>query len=196
MSTEELVDAVVAEAIPRRRGRPPIDRSKQVDETDLIDAPRAEDPRVRAAKRALELREHMGTVDDGGNQFYVDPRIIPDGWSYEWKTRTVLNQENPGYQVKCASTGWEDVPAHRHPQMMPVEYKGMTIDRMGMRLMERPLEITEEVKARDLKNARDQVRQKEAQLTGAPAGTFERDNKGNTLVNVKKSYAQIPIPRE
>jgi hypothetical protein len=65
-----------------------------------------------------------------------------------------------------------------------------------MILMERPLEITQEAKARDLRVARAQVRGKEEQLGGAPAGTFERDNKGAPLVNVKKSFEHIPIPKE
>src|ERR1700676_2790894 len=59
-----------------------------------------EDPRARAARRALELREQRGgDMDDGVDKFYIDPRIIPDGWSYEWKALTVLGKENPGYQV-------------------------------------------------------------------------------------------------
>ena len=134
-------------------------------------------------------------MDDGTDKFYIDPRIIPAGWSYEWKTHTVLNAENPGYQVTLARRGWEAVPAYRHPEMMPANYKGNTIDREGQRLMERPLEITEEAKALDKRRAREQVQQKEAQLSGTPQGTFERDNKGTPLVNIKKSYEAMPIPK-
>jgi hypothetical protein len=60
--------------------------------------------------------------------------------------------------------------------------------------MERPLEITNEAKARELAKARGQVRDKEAQLSGAPAGQFERNNKDAPLVKIKKSYESIPIP--
>lgn len=156
--------------------------------------PREEDPRARAARRALELREQATSDDDGVDKFYIDPKLIPDGWSYEWKTYTVLGKENPSYQVAMAHKGWEAVPRSRHPHLMPLNYQGETIEREGMILMERPLEITQEAKARDLRLARAQVRGKEEQLGGAPTGTFERDNKGAPLVNVKKSFEHIPIP--
>ncbi len=160
-------------------------------------AAREEDPRTRAARRAMELREHLGgSMDDGTDKFYIDPSIIPDGWSYEWKMLTVLGKENPSYQVSLAHRGWEAVPRSRHPEMMPDNFRGETIEREGMILMERPKEITDEVKANDLRNARQQVRGKEEQLGMAPNGTFERTNKDKSLVSVKKSYESIPIPEK
>jgi hypothetical protein len=39
-----------------------------------------------------------------------------------------------------------------------------------------------------------QVRAKEEQLAATPAGQFERANKDNSLVKVKKSYEAMPIP--
>ena len=156
-----------------------------------------ESPRERAARKAAELREHRrGDLDDGTDEFFVEPGIIPDGWSYEWKTKTILGMEDPNHQVKLARDGWEPVPASRHPEMMPAGYKGVEITRKGMVLMERPLEITEEMRALELRRARLQVRAKEEQLTAAPAGQFERSNKGNDLVKVKKSYEAMPIPEE
>lgn len=158
-------------------------------------APREEDPRARAARRALELREHMGgSMDDGVDKFYIDPRMIPDGWSYEWKTLAVLGKENPSYQVSLAHRGWEAVPRTRHPEMMPENHRAETIEREGMILMERPKEITDEVKALEHKKARDQVRSKEQQLSGAPPGQFERSNKDASLVKINKSFESIPIP--
>jgi hypothetical protein len=158
--------------------------------------PREEDPRARAARRAMELRDQANSDADGVDEFYIDPRIIPDGWSYEWKSFSVLGKENPSYQVAVARKGWEAVPRSRHPELMPINHQGETIERGGQVLMERPMEITQEAKARDLRNARGQVRAKEEQLGGAAPGTFERDNKGASLVNVKKSFEHIPIPAE
>jgi hypothetical protein len=112
---------------------------------------------------------------------------------------TVLNAESPAYQVQIANAGWEPVPAYRHPSMMPDNYKGMTIDRDGMRLMERPAVITEASKARELRKAREQVGQKEAQLYGQPAGAnspFATDNKGSPLVKLGKSYEPMAIPKD
>jgi hypothetical protein len=154
---------------------------------------REEDPRARAARRALELREH-GSLEEGTDKFYIDPRVIPDGWSYEWRTLTVLGKEDPSYAVNLARKGWEAVPRSRHPEMMPEGYPGNTIVRDGQMLMERPKEITDEAKAKEYRAARDQVRAKETQLGAAPAGQFERDNKGAPMAAVKKSYESIPIP--
>jgi len=156
-----------------------------------------EDSRTRAARRAAELHEHLGTGldDDGVNEFYIDPRIIPDGWSYEWKRFTVLGAQDPSYQVSVAMKGWEAVPASRHPELMPDTYKGVTIERKGMMLMERPAVITAEAVAREHRKAVSQVRQKEEQLNGAPPGTFDRDNKGTKMVNVKRGFEPIAVPK-
>jgi hypothetical protein len=157
-----------------------------------------EDSRTRAARRSAELMEHIGEMD-GQDEFAIDSRVIPDGWSYEWKRHTILNKEDPSYQVSLARTGWEAVPAYRHPEMMPEKYQGETIERKGMILMERPLQVTNMVKQQELRKAKVQVRDKETQLTGAQAGPnspFDPDNKGNSLVKIKKSYEAMPIPKE
>lgn len=216
MATEPMMDdqppaqpapiqTAPASDVPRRRGRPPnvpqpIPLPTATTPSDLEPPTatvfREEDPRTRAARRAAELRDHRGSLDEGTDDFYIDARIIPDGWSYEWKRHTTLGAEDPGYQVSLARAGWEAVPAHRHPEMMPDNYKGGSITRKGMILMERPLEITNEAKALELRKARAQVNQKEAQLNGAPAGQFERDNKGAPMAKISKTYEAIPIPKE
>lgn len=164
------------------------------------DAPKitrsADDPRRRAAERAAELLEHVGTMDQGQDKFAFDTNIVPDGWSYEWKRLEIFGKQDPAYQVSLARSGWDAVPSERHPEMMPQNWKGGTIEREGMILMERPTEITDMVKANDLRRARNQVRQKEEQLSGAGAGEFSRDNKGNSLVKIKKSYEAMAIPKD
>lgn len=155
------------------------------------------DPMERARRRAAELREHS-SFDPGGDKFAFDLSIVPPGWSYEWKRFTVLGATDPSYQVSLAQRGWEAVPAHRHPEMMPLGYDGATIDRDGQRLMERPLTITEDARDREKQEARELVRGKEQQITGNPAGDnspFERDNKGKPLNAIKKSYEAMEIPK-
>jgi hypothetical protein len=158
--------------------------------------PREEDPRARAAKRAAELRGHLGDVDEGTDRFYIDPSSIPPGWSYEWKRRTIYNMEDPTYQVHIMRMGWEPVPASRHPEMMPKDANFKTIERDGLVLMERPLEITEEARLAELRRARAQVRAKEDQLSSAPQGQFDRSNKDTSLVKLKKSYSAVEVPQE
>lgn len=154
-----------------------------------------ESPRERAARRVAELRGHDTDLgDDGNDEYYIELGIIPEGWSYEWKVRTVLGAEDPAHQVALARKGWEVVPASRHPELMPVGYKGVEITRKGMVLMERPLEITEEARKAEYRRARMQMRDKEAQLTQAKGGEFDRTNKGDPLVKINKKYEAIPIP--
>lgn len=159
------------------------------------------DPMERARRRAAELREH-GSFDPGSDKFNFDLSIVPPGWSYEWKRVLVMGASDPSYQVSLAQRGWEAVPASRHPEMMPLGSDSGTIDRDGMRLMERPAVITEEARDREKRDARDQVRGKEQQVTQAPAGDsspFEgtnRDARGKAL-GIKRSYSseQMEIPK-
>lgn len=171
----------------------PDDANAQPDKAHDASTVAEEDPRARAARRAAELREH-GSLDEGTDKFYIDPRIIPDGWSYEFRTHTVLGKEDPSYAVNLARKGWEPVPRSRHPELMPDNYAGETILRDGQILMERPLEITQEAMVRDRQIARDQVRGKEEQLGATPPGQFGRDNKGVPLASIRKSFESIPIP--
>jgi hypothetical protein len=159
------------------------------------DTVKEESPRDRAARRTAELRGHDTDLgDDGTDDFFIELGIIPDGWSYEWKTRTVLGAEDPAHQVALARRGWESVPASRHPELMPMNYNGVEITRKGMVLMERPMEITQEAKDATLRRARVQMRDKEAQLQQAKGGEFDRTNKGDPLVKISKKYEAIPIP--
>lgn len=161
----------------------------------LRPAMRDDDPRARAAKRAAELRSHLGEVIDGTDEFYVDQEIIPDGWSYEWKRHTTYGAEDPAYQVALARSGWTPVPSSRHPEMMPHNTDSATIMRKGMILMECPTEITDERRRAENKKARDQVRHKEAQLAGTPDGTMTRDH-AKARPQINKSYEAMPIPKD
>lgn len=180
----------------RGPGRPPNSERAQEMRPDMRPEMRGDDPRERAAKRAAEIRGHLGSMDEGSDDFFIDPAIIPDGWSYEWKRKTIMGAEDPAYQVSLARKGWEAVPASRHPSYMPEGSKDSIIERKGMVLMERPLEVTQEAQSIELRRARAQVRHKEEQLNAAPQGQFERDNKGNPLAKVSKSYEPLVIPKE
>jgi hypothetical protein len=180
-----------------RRGRPRnVSEEIESDRPDMRPVLREDDPRALAEKRAAEIMEALGDDIDGTDEFYVDPASVPSGWSYEWKRHTILNKEDPSYQVDTMRRGWTPVPANRHPEMMPTGWSGDTIDRKGMRLYERPATVTDHFKARDLSKARDQVRTKQAQLNAAPPGTFERQNKDAPLAKIKQSYEPMPIPAD
>lgn len=156
---------------------------------------REEASKDRAARRIAELRGHLGEMEEGTDKFYVPLDIIPDGWTYEWKRSTVLNQPDPAHQVQLSRMGWEAVPTARHPEMMPMGGDHPYIQRDGMILMERPTEIVNEVRAIELRRAREQVRTKEEQLSGTPDGTMTRDH-ARVKPKISKGYEPIPIPND
>lgn len=211
----------VTKTAPRRRSKPPAGL-KPIDEPqyesgDAFDAdltheeamspissvPRAEmrvqmrdeDHLARAKQRTDQIKGHLGDLDEGHDKFYIPKDIIPDGWTYEWKRRLLLGQEDPSYQVSLRRMGWDPVPAGRHPEMMPAKWQGETIERDGLILMERPTEIVDEARRIEYMKARKQVRDKEAQLSGAPDGQFTRDH-AQTRPKINKSYESIPISKE
>jgi hypothetical protein len=183
----------------RRRSRPPLGLEgaiSSIPREDMREPVREDDPLARAAKRVAELRGHLGTLDEGTDEFFVDPSIIPEGWSYEWKRHLLLGAEDPSYNVSLAREGWEPVPVARdskHRAMMPMNWTGSHIERKGLILMERPAEIVEEVRAAERRKARDQVRAKEAQLSGTPDGTLTRDHP-SARPQIKKGWESLPIP--
>lgn len=176
-------------------------RLAEVASSDAAPAPRAperpplrdESPRDRAAKRAAELRGHLGEIDEGTDEFYIDPESIPEGWTYEWKTFSIYNQEQGTYIMQMRREGWEPVPSSRHPQMMHQGAGSDPIMRKGMILMECPTEIVEERRRLQLKSARDQVRFKEQQLAGTPEGTMTRDH-AKVRPSIKKGFEPMPVP--
>ena len=155
--------------------------------------PMREDSLERARRRAAEFRQHVGGLDEGTDEFYIPPDIVPDGWTYEWKRHTLLGQEDPAYQVHLARMGWEAVPVDRHPEMMPAGWQGSFIERKGQILMERPKELVDEVRRMEMRRARDQVRVKEQQIAGTPEGTFTRDDP-RVSPKIKKGFEPIPVP--
>lgn len=187
----------IAQATGRRR-RMPAEEGLKEEAGIAASVAQVESSIDRARRRAAELRGHMDETVDGTDEFYVPLEIIPDGWTYEWKRRLTLNQEDPAYTVQLARDGWEPVPVsrcRRHRAMMPANWTGTTIERHGMILMERPEEITREYRDRDLRNARAQVRVKEQQLAATPDGTLPR-NDPRVAPRINKSYSPIAVPEE
>lgn len=142
-------------AEPRRRGRPrkiPVLRSDQISENREIAGGRAtaigRDGRVLSRRRSGEA-----------DKFAIPPHIIPDGWTYEWKSKTILGQEQTDHITGLMENGWTPVPAERHAGQFMVRSGTGEIVRDGLVLMERPVELTEEARQEDKALARLQVRQ-------------------------------------
>lgn len=191
---EALAGVAAAGADGTPPERPP-QRPEAAHEQEL----RVESSRERAERRAQEIMGHLeGALDEGQDELALDNLTVPEGWSYEWKRQTVYGKADPAYDTKLARTGWEPVPAERHPSMMPKGHRG-AIERDGLILMERPAAITKRVQQIMNERARNAVRMKEQQLNEAPQGTFERvDERGRPTARVRTTHSpvEIPVPTE
>ena len=137
--------------------------------------------------RALRTRKRKGDTDP----FYVDTDKIPPGMTYEWKRKSTFGQEDVSHQIHMAENGWEPVMASRHPGYMPTGYEG-AIERGGMGLFERPVELTQEARAEEYRDARAAILNNENQLQIGPTDTLPR-----AKASVKRSFvAGRDIPEE
>jgi hypothetical protein len=151
----------------------------------------------RARRRISELRAQYGDMDDDNDsdvyldRFYAES---PPGWTYEWKTHTVFNKAFPHYTTQLLRSGWSPVPANRHRELLYPEYTDESIIIDGLMLMERPKELTDRRRLREKLKATDQVRNSEAKLVEAPAGTAPRDAHRKTQPRVGSTVGPIGVP--
>jgi hypothetical protein len=155
--------------------------------------PGNEDHLARARARIAEMRALHGDDDSGPGEVFVDKWFAqaPPGWTYEWKTHSVFNKEYPQYYSGLLRTGWSPVPAARHRDLIYPGYTGETIINDGLILMERPKELTDRVRRRDLGKAVDQVRNSEAKLVEAPAGTAPRNTHPHSRVTLASHVGPV-----
>ena len=112
--------------------------------------PKGERDTVREAEEyAQRIIDAGGDDVTGYDEFHIDKDLQPDGWNYEWRRLSVAGKEDGFYQVDLARRGWRPVPAARHPELMPIGYRGANIEKKGLLLMERPEILTERAKLRD-----------------------------------------------
>jgi len=95
-------------------------------------------------------RRSSGTSD----KYAIDPRIIPDGWVYEWKRHSVYNQPDPAYEAELQNNGWRFVSPSRHPGVfLAANTDAQIIVRDGLALMCRPKILNDEERAEAKKKA-------------------------------------------
>lgn len=161
---------------------------------DIRGEVRAEDPRAEAERIAAEWFSHLDSLGPYKDKYFVPPAEIPDSWTYEWKTYTVVGKENPQYMTQLQRNAWSPVPAKRHPQLMPRgcdPESAILID--GMMLMQRPKAITDYQKARDKAEADAPIKNIRDKLTGAPPSHFPR-GVGGAPAAVNTAFAPPDIP--
>lgn len=134
-----------------------------------------------------------------GDPYHVPANEIPSGWAYQWNPVTVLNEDQVRMQNMHYANGWRAVPADRHPGrwMKP----GVTGDIIveGLRLEERPEELTQEALAEETAKARQQVRDQTDSLRlskklpeGFQSGQKYRGTGADVRMSVDKSFELPP----
>lgn len=122
-----------------------------------------EEPEARVPERKMDdgkIRNRKGEVVSLQIKGDEDPfdfkarGIKPDeGWTYEWKVKSIYNWEHTQHQVMLSRNGWEPVPASRHDGLyMPKGHQG-PIEYGGQILMERDARLTAQSRAYDKRAA-------------------------------------------
>lgn len=145
---------------------------------------------ARAEARLKQLREGGQDFGAARDKFWAPQP--PEGWDYQWKTRTVMGEEQAAYQVELMRNGWEPVPLSRYPDMMPIGWSGNTIEVEGLVLMERPMALTRKARDEEAADARSNVLTKEQQLRSGRSGDLGQ----REVHRFSKSRAPIAIPAD
>jgi|SRR5690242_7699480 len=149
----------------REVGEPPVQRTIKKAPIVPEEPVAAARTQTRGGARTLpngrvEVIGHNGEVlsrtrTQVGDIFDIPQSMIPNGWTYQWNAVSIagnsdilLDQNHMMYQ-----NGWRPVPAERYAgTLVPKGSKGNIIRGQQM-LMERPLALTEEARAEDVRNA-------------------------------------------
>lgn len=121
-------------------------------------APDERDPNKIYSRDGREVSLRFTGDEDRFNLAHMNV-YPPDGWTYEWKTKTIKNWEWVDHQVELYQNGWTPVPSERHDgKIMPPGHKG-NIERGGMILMERDARLTAQARRVDKRKADEPVRE-------------------------------------
>lgn len=148
------------------------------------------DSKARAEARIRQLRGNPDLQGSERDKYWAPSP--PEGWDYQWKLKSVMNQDDIDRIRQNEMNGWEPVPLARHPELMPRGWKGDTIEVGGLVLMERPMLFTQEAREEERRAARDAVMTKESQMREGRAGDLGR----REVNRFSKSRAPIDVPNE
>ena len=123
---------------------------------------------IRGRDGEVLSRTRSGTADP----FDIPADLIPPGWDYQWNVVTVTGNSDVCLDqgMGMYENGWRAVPAERHPGRFVARGTKGEIIRGGQRLEERPMQLTVDAKAEDVRNARQLLsdRNESLKLSGVP----------------------------
>lgn len=162
----------------------------------------AEPTTVTTKKAPIKMDyDRQAALEEESDMLHIPKEIIPDGMRYNWKTFSILGQQQNRRFGRFEATGWEAVPASRHPGLFtPRGYEG-NIEYDGLVLMEKPEELCRQTEAREFRKAREQVQSKEQQLRGgeamrATAFANTQHQSAMRANRVSKTYERIDVPED
>jgi hypothetical protein len=173
-------------------GRPPGAKNKPKAVT--VDAPEKKTVQTKAKVRVDYAKQAQ--LEEESDMLHIPPEIVPDGMRYNWKTYSVLGQVQSRRFGRYQTTGWEPVPASRHPGLFTPKGADGFIEYDGLVLMEKPEELCRLTEAREFQKARAQVSAKEQQLRGGDVGTTLDSRHKSALASnkISKTYERIDVP--
>lgn len=184
-----MTEPTIAEA-PRRRGRPRKLPEIREDAASPARASPRQGGRATAIGRDGKVisRKLTGAVD----KYDLKAMGIsaPDGWTYEWKRKTIAGQEDTDHLNALGDNGWTSVPADRHAGTAGRSRTGEIV-RDGLMLMERPVELTNEARAEEKWAARAQIQAQNDQYRGKMPSGMSTEHPG-VRPNIRGSYEQAP----
>ena len=123
---------------------------------------------IRGRDGEVLSRTRSGTADP----FEIPDDIIPPNWTYQWNVVSVTGNSDVclDQSIGMYENGWRPVPAERHPGRFLARGTKGEIIRGGQRLEERPMQLTLDAKAEDVRNARQLLsdRNESLKLSGVP----------------------------
>ena len=157
------------------------------------------EPAVKVKAKPVRIDyDRQAALEEESDMLHIPPELVPDGMRYNWKTYSVYGQQQARRYGRYQATGWEPVPASRHPGLFtPKGYEG-DIEYDGLILMEKPEELCRQTEAREFQKARQQVQAKEQQLRGGDIGSkFDTQHQSaRRATKISKAYERIDIPEE
>lgn len=181
-------------------GRPPGVKNKpkadRAPNADFSTEPLAKKTAQAKPKTVRVDQAKQAQLEEETDMLAIPPEMIPDGMRYNWKTYSVLGQPQNRRFGRFQTTGWEPVPASRHPGLFTPKGQEGWIEYDGLVLCEKPEELCRQTEAREFQKARAQVNAKEQQLRGGDIGVGPgMDSRHKTVSNkISKNYERIDIP--
>ena len=165
---------------------------------------RAEKP--KAAKKTWQMKAGnnwetaVETDGDNVNRLEVPADMIPEGMSFEFKTRSIFGQEMKQRLNAAYRAGWTPVHADdfdgRFAQMWSQDDSGYIVYEACI-LCTRPIEMTEAARKREKKRAQEQIAMKEQAFKGGEMNATGANHPSATSTNrITRTMERIEIPKD